>query len=558
MNKLIDDNLIKAANKIIWSKNIGKNVKVLYNDKEYLFTIKSLDANAQNIIVSYNGQDYITRRKSFKDGKIYKIISKDFLFKTNETINNNIILSQERINGSKYYQVKCAKCGYIRLILEYDLNKKHHCAVCTNKIIIKGINDIATTHPHLIKYFKHKEDAYKYSYGSGQKVWLKCPDCGFEKYTTIFSMCKYQLFNCPRCSDGFSYPEKMMISILDDLNVNYIPQYQIKDKSFSFKNRDYKPIYDIYFKNGNMKYLIEMDGGFHKKAYKDSKFSTEDIRIIDKKKDILAKENNYIMIRIDSQKSDFNYIMENIKNSILINIFDFSSIDEKSINSKIFSSLVKQVCNYYNVNTNLSTRQIAEYYKLDRSTIVKYLKLGKELGWCDYTIHNSYIKNAKLREVKVICLNTQKVYNSIQSIVDDYNYININSVGKCCSHKIKHAGYITKNNKKEKLCWMFLNEYKERFKTNEDVKEYIKLQNSRKEVKRMNINKKVICLNNKQIFNNLLEAQNFVKLKSMSGLSQCCSGLVKSAGKDPTTGESLRWMYYEDYLNSISKNIEYA
>lgn len=552
MGKLIDDNLIKVDNKIIWAKNIGKSVVVLYNNNEYSFIIKSLDKNQENIVVSYNNEDYVIRRTSFKHGRIYNIVSKDFLFKVNEIINDNIILTQEKINGSKYYKVKCIRCGYIRTISEYELKKKHCCGVCANKIIIKGINDIATTHPHLIKYFKYKDDAYKYSYGSGQKVWLKCHDCGFEKYTTIVSMSKYQLFNCPRCSDGFSYPEKLIISILDELNIDYIAQYKIVNKSFKFKNKDYKPIYDIYFENENKKYLIEMDGGFHKKAYRDSKLSTKDVKFIDKQKDILAKENDYQIIRIDSQKSNFNYIMENIKKSILANMFDFSLIDETTINSKIFSSLVKQVCDYYNSNKNLSTSKIATYYKLDRTTIVKYLKIGKELGWCDYTSQESYIKNAKLKEKQIICLNTKKIYNSIQSVAEDYS-INIRSVSNCCHHRIKHAGFIIKDGKKEMLCWMFLSEYEEKFKTDDDIKEYIKNQNSRKEIKRMNTNRKVICLNNKHVFKNLLEAQNSVKLKSMSGLSQCCNGLANSAGTDSETGEPLKWIYYEDYIKKMEE-----
>lgn len=69
----------------------------------------------------------------------------------------------------------------------------------------------------------------------------------------------------------------------------------------------------------------------------------------------------------------------------------------------------------------------------------------------------------------------------------------------------------------------------------------------------MNTNRKVICLNNKHVFKNLLEAQNSVKLKSMSGLSQCCNGLANSAGTDSETGEPLKWMYYEDYIKKMEE-----
>ena len=47
--------------------------------------------------------------------------------------------------------------------------------------VIQGENDIATTHPHLVKYFVNKEDVYNYTYGSGKYVKVCCPYCGTEK-----------------------------------------------------------------------------------------------------------------------------------------------------------------------------------------------------------------------------------------------------------------------------------------------------------------------------------------------------------------------------------------
>ena len=63
-------------------------------------------------------------------------------------------------------------------------------------------------------------------------------------------------------------------------------------------------------------------------------------------------------------------------------------------------------------------------------------------------------------------------------------------------------------------------------------------------------NKKVICLNTKQIFKNVTEATKYYGFKSKSSISTCCRGNAKSAGKDIKTGEKLKWMFYEDYLTS--------
>ena len=56
--------------------------------------------------------------------------------------------------------------------------------------------------------------------------------------------------------------------------------------------------------------------------------------------------------------------------------------------------------------------------------------------------------------------------------------------------------------------------------------------------------KKIICLNTKQIFNCIKDAS--LIYGAYSGISKCCKGKAKTAGK--INGEPLKWMYYEDYL----------
>ena len=45
-----------------------------------------------------------------------------------------------------------------------------NCPYCINKKVVRGFNDIATTHPDLIKYFVNIKDAYTHTYGSEDKV----------------------------------------------------------------------------------------------------------------------------------------------------------------------------------------------------------------------------------------------------------------------------------------------------------------------------------------------------------------------------------------------------
>ena len=61
--------------------------------------------------------------------------------------------------------------------------------------------------------------------------------------------------------------------------------------------------------------------------------------------------------------------------------------------------------------------------------------------------------------------------------------------------------------------------------------------------------KKVILLNNLQVFNSLSEGAKFTNQKTRSCIMMVCKGKRKTAGK--INGEPARWMYYEDYLKTI-------
>lgn len=60
---------------------------------------------------------------------------------------------------------------------------------------------------------------------------------------------------------------------------------------------------------------------------------------------------------------------------------------------------------------------------------------------------------------------------------------------------------------------------------------------------------KVVCVNTKEVFVSAVAAAKYYKSDN-SLIGKCCKGKAKSAGKHPETGESLQWMYYEDYLKT--------
>jgi ribosomal protein S27E len=63
--------------------------------------------------------------------------------------------------------------------------------------------------------------------------------------------------------------------------------------------------------------------------------------------------------------------------------------------------------------------------------------------------------------------------------------------------------------------------------------------------------KSVICLNTNKIFTSIKEAAEYYNMKNSSGISSCCTGKQKSAGKHPITLEKLRWSYYNESMGDL-------
>lgn len=188
------------------------------------------------------------------------------------------------------------------------------------------------------------------------------------------------------------------------------------------------------------------------------------------------------------------------------------------------------------------------------------------------------IKHSK----KVICLSTNKVFNSISEAGKYYDIKSFSGIGRCCSGKRKYCGEYKDG---IRLVWMYYDEYlkydneniqqkiQEAYKPQEpwnkgksniytnETKSKIgeaskKLWENPEYKKKISkaLGKKVICITTGKIFDSISEASKFYGLKSPSGIQKVCNNQdsYKTAGK-LSDGTKLKWMYYEDYLKQISK-----
>jgi len=366
-----------------------------------------------------------------------------------------ILLSEEYKNTSLKLKWKCLKseCQDEFLASWGSIKDGNGCSCCAGMQV--GLsNCLAIKRPDLIKYLKNKEDGYKYTLGSRSTINLICPNCMFEKPVIIntFTRCG---FGCPKCSDGISYPEKFMFNVLEQLKFNF--KNQLNKTTFEWC-KDYK--YDFYI--SQFKCIIETHGDQHyTDKFREHKKTLKEEQQNDKYKKELALNNNiknYIVL--DCRKSEIEFIKNSIMESNLPQLLNFKKedIDWLKCHEYACNSLVKIVCDLWNNNINI--KRIENKLQLSDTTIRKYLYQGTELNWCNYNGKEELIKmgfkNGVFGNIKIICLNTNEIFNSMKDALIKYN-MNSNHISTCCKGKRKSAGKHPITG--EKLVWMYYEDW---------------------------------------------------------------------------------------------------
>ena len=414
----------KYKGKINWKNNIGKKVSFVYEDIEGELEIIDYDSKKQYLTIKYKDNIKQIFTGHFCEGKIGAIINKinkEHIYKEGEIIKDekrNIVLTKKiRTNqNKKSYIYTCLNCGWKEgVIEEYDIKRGYGCSCCSGHVTVKGINDIATTRPDLIKYFKNKEEACKYSMNSNKKLYFICPQCGSEKQMQICTLATYG-FSCNNCGDGFSYPSKFMMELIRQL----LEQKQIKgynsEKSFNWSNNKR---YDLYILlNNNNTLLIEINGEQHYgyrnidyMAYKGGRTLKEEQRN-DAEKCWLAYKNgidNYV--QLDCRKSNMEFIKNNILNNKLLNIlFNLNNIDWNLCNLKGNVNIKNEVNEYWNNKEEYETTlDVANKFGLDRSTVINYLKDNSNYNPKEEN-RKSALRNNKLRRKIILAYNIKNEF----------------------------------------------------------------------------------------------------------------------------------------------------
>jgi len=453
-----------------WENSVG--IDVPFRIKDVVGCIKIIKyIKKSKVIIEYNGRSKIYGTDSIKNMRFYKFLknySNSYKFNIGDIINNCKIIDRKSIilNGTtnKYYKYQCLKCGFNCgehyknqnhkdefWILEYNLIQEQFCACCSSRIVVEGINDIPTTTPWMVKYFQGGyNEAKLYTCNSNHKINFRCPDCKTikNKEMAISTLYRTKTISCV-CSDGISYPEKIMYNLLNQLNIDFDYQKYFKWCKFSSYG-DYNKIshglYDFILNKYNL--IIEMDGGLGH-GNKPNKYIRNNVNqdiYKDKMKDKLAYDNGYKVIRIDCKISNLDYIKNNIMNSDLKHIINMENVSWNSIDALSINNLAKEVCDFYNKYNFVSISFLCDKYKFCRSTILNYLHKGTKYKWCDYVLSESMSRSVVLYDSNNSFIN---IFTSVKELEEksfELYRIHFNKwlIMKYCLANKKYKGFMFK------------------------------------------------------------------------------------------------------------------
>lgn len=412
----------KLNGEIDWKKSLNSIIPFIYDDVEG--TLKIINYDGKHLYIKYNNEEIFKIQtdnlKKCRLGIILKKITNEFKFNIGDKINDEnstrdlIITNTFREKGYKYYKYKCNVCGWDNgKIDEYNLLKGIGCSCCSGRTAVLGINTLWDTDKWIIPYVGEKI-AKTHTKGNCEYVNVTCPDCGNTKNRKkkIYQIYQTHSIGCPICGDGVSQPQKIMINILKQLNVNFQTEYSpnwVKPKRFDFYLQEYNII-------------IEMDGKFHYIHNELSGQSAEESQKIDKYKDEKAKENGINVIRINCYNSEFEFIKDNILNE-LSSVFNLNKIDWNEVKEYSISNFLKRACDIKREYPNYSTEYIGNILGLSSTTISNYLKKGLDV-WGDFDYNpkeekrKGSIKSGKLGIKRVAIMKNDKIIEVFPSVTE--------------------------------------------------------------------------------------------------------------------------------------------
>ena len=441
--------------KISWKDCVGCIVPFTYDDIEGKIEIIDYNVRSRKLIIKYGERIFFD--KPISSGHFQNCILGYYLgvntseFKVNvgqafkDGKRDLIIINREyrdskKNQSFKYYKYTCNKCGWSEGWIEESdlLSNKTGCSCCNGKTVVPEINSIYAKAPWMMKWIS-EEDAKKYTVNSNKKIEFTCSDCGEIKLMRISDAHKRQSVGCKHCSDGISYPEKFIMSILNQLGVEFETQYSpewIKPKR-----------YDLYVPKYNI--IIEVHGMQHYEYTGFIRNVDEESENDEYKKRMAINNGIKNYIELDCRLSNSEYMKNSVLNSELSNIFAIDRVNFEICNEFALNSLVKTVAyKWEEKDKNETIGDIAKFFNLSKPTVISYLKLGNNIGWCTYDAKKEMGSKRCIAfdlEGNIVCdeYSAREVARKMTELYgENFDYRNISMV--CNGKRNHHKGFIFK------------------------------------------------------------------------------------------------------------------
>lgn len=385
VRKIDFSNVPKRNGRNDWVHSVGCVLPFYYDGIEGF--LKIIGCKSKNgmfyLTVRYKDRVKDIRNINLLNCKIANVIgyiTGDYLFDKGDEIVDEAksltILGRKRYESAgiirKGYQYCCNFCGYIDWTDETALKlSKKVCKHCTKKVVIRGVDDIATEAPWMIKFFQEKDKylVYECRKTSNKEIYPICPYCGevrkikFHMYTIY----KLHSIGCPKCSDGVSYPEKFLREVFRQMGIEILFHPTVKDISWT------KPhVYDFY--DSKRKVIIEVQGMQHYEEVKSFAQSLDDVIANDKIKKEKAIKNGICYIQLDCRYSKKDYIKSSLLNNEGFNrIYELNSkeIDWDLCHEEAMRSMYIKIYEYKLANPNMTNIEIAQYFQVNRGMVSK-------------------------------------------------------------------------------------------------------------------------------------------------------------------------------------------
>ena len=380
-----------------------------------------------------------------------------------QLLDDDIEVIGKYVGAHKHIAHRCKICGYGNngewTPAPTDILSGHGCPVCATTPRKIGPapeykNSIWTSeYKGFFAQYLSEEQMKMIMPMSNKKIGIQCPNCGSVKNTSPNNLF-HNGFCCDKCSDGVSYPEKFMMSLLNQLHIDYHKEYS--------PNWANGKIYDFYLSDYNC--IVETHGIQHYEASNRGRNLTKE-QANDLYKKELAMQNgiSYYYV-IDCRYSNLEWIKSHIISSGLLNLFDVinNDIDWNLCSREAISSKVIVAANLWNMGKPMS--EIIEITKLTKTTIRAYLIKASNVGLCNYNkdesrkrMRESELYHYRLSEShKGKCigkhhpnakpvvqldkkLNVISIWDTA-TCAEDGTGVDHSRIAACCRFKIKSAG----------------------------------------------------------------------------------------------------------------------